>query len=336
MDLSILAVGDIYLNRDDPEKAFYEVKPIFDDCDIVFGNLEAPLTNEESQYMLSQSFPRIKSDPKMVLGLVYANMDIVSLANNHAMDYGSKGLVETLNILKANNIRYIGAGRNSIEAENPVIIQRKGVKTAFVAFEATRLMYVGGTVKSVPGINKIRISSFFDKPYVDKHDIKKMTSQIRDASSKANLVVVSFHWGESSVETITTYQRALGHKAVDSGANVVVGHHPHVLQGVEVYKNGIICHSLGNFIFDLDAPEWREGACMAKFAISDKQIATISLIPTLIGREKIEVLEANEGIGKEIAMRLVFLSKELGTNLSVHRDGVYLNTLFDKKQVKRT
>ncbi len=330
MDLNIVAVGDIYLNRKNPEEVFSKVKPVFDEADIVIANLEAPITNEESARPFKTG-STLKSGPEMVSGLVYAGVDFVSLANTHAMDYGANGLLETIKILNENGITHTGAGRDIEEATEPVVLERKGIKVVFVSFDATPWTYWGRAKEGIPGVNNIGISPLFETPHIDKYSLKNATEQISTAASMGDLVIASFHWGEAPFETVAVHQRALGRRAVDFGAHLILGHHPHTLQGIEICKGSVICYSLGNLVFDLDPNVrslygWGEETVILKCSASRDRVKA-SLIPALVpyDKNKIEVVRASEGRGRDIAEKLSELSKPFKTTLSIRGDEIMIH-----------
>jgi poly-gamma-glutamate synthesis protein (capsule biosynthesis protein) len=150
------------------------------------------------------------------------------------MDFGGEALAETLQHLSDNGIAWIGAGRNLPEARKMALYNIKGKKIAFLAFSLTQ---------------PIEFFARQDQPGTAPGYEKLVTDDIVDARGQADYVIVSFHWGKEATETVQQYQRNAAHKAIEAGADVIIGHHPHVLQGVERYKSGIIFYSLGNFTF---------------------------------------------------------------------------------------
>jgi poly-gamma-glutamate capsule biosynthesis protein CapA/YwtB (metallophosphatase superfamily) len=235
--VAISAVGDVMLgNRLNSilkqkgyESPFQATVDYFKDADISFCNLEAPLTTSDD--IIPKEF-NFKADPEAVKSLIYAGIDIVSLANNHAMDYGKKGLEETMKVLEANNIRYVGVWKD--ERRQAEIIEKNGLKVAWLAysgvshpeFESKDFRY--GTLPSL---------------------IQYIQKDVKEADSLADIVVVSLHCGKEMSKEPIEYQKVRAHAAIDAGADLVIGHHPHVLQPIEHYKNGLIVYSLGNFVF---------------------------------------------------------------------------------------
>jgi len=238
--LVIHAVGDIML-AGSGEKTYRKLgydypfaatREILQRGDIAIGNLESPLASSGVEFT-DKKF-RFKTEPKAALALKSAGFTHFSLANNHILDFGAEGLRQTLKALDANSIIYSGAGMNLAAARTAGMTAVKGVKVAFLSYSLTYpAEFFAGTEKAgtAPGY-----ASFF-------------TADIMAAKNDADCVIVSFHWGGEGKDTPKPYQVAAAHRAVDAGADIVIGHHPHVLQGIESYNNGVIFYSLGNFAF---------------------------------------------------------------------------------------
>lgn len=273
-DATLLFVGDVMLARgvayqinknQDPAFPFLMVADILRTADLAFGNLEGPMSDRGVNQGSEYSF---RAEPKAVAGLVFAGFDIVSLANNHILDWGADALSDTLDILKKNNIETVGAGMNKKEASASVIRSINGARIAFFAY--TDLLPRGlWAAEAGAGV-----SAF---------DLEKILGDIADVktSGTADIAVVSLHWGEEYKTAPSDAQRMVARALIDAGADLVVGHHPHVAQEVERYKNGWIAYSLGNFVFDQDAPGTREGA-MLRVTIQRKNIARVSSEKILI------------------------------------------------------
>lgn len=236
----ITAVGDIMLagsgekiyRRYGYDYPFAATRDILRQGDIVIGNLESPLTASGIEFT-DKKF-RFKADPRAALALKNAGFTHLSLANNHILDFGAAGLKETLAALDANSIIYAGAGQNLAAARKAGIISVKGVKVAFLSYSLTypEEFFAGAEkVGTAPGYAPLFVA-----------DIAK-------AKETADCVIVSFHWGGEGLDKPKPYQLAVAHQAVDAGADIIIGHHPHTLQGVEYYGNGVIFYSLGNFAF---------------------------------------------------------------------------------------
>jgi poly-gamma-glutamate synthesis protein (capsule biosynthesis protein) len=217
---------------------FEKVASVLSKADITFGNLECALTGNEVTRNVHQGANKwfcFKTPPKMGKSLVFAGFDIVSLANNHSMNGGEKGMIETIETLNKSGIKYVGGGRNYEEAHALKIIEAKGLKIGFLAYAA-----IGGpaATKNRPGI------AWPNNIY----------NEVSAAKSKVDILIVSLHWGIEGTNQPTEEQRKFAKKLIDAGADIIIGHHPHRLQPVEIYKGKIIAYSLGNFVFDNPRP----------------------------------------------------------------------------------
>jgi len=312
-EILFMAVGDIYLNREDPSTAFRDILPLFKKKDILLGNLETPLFDEE----LPESVGRLatlKTSQKMIDGIVSANFDVVCLANNHTTDYGPTGLLRTIEVLNKNKILFSGAGRNIEEASKPVIIVKNNFKIGFLSYEATVYSFGARAKKNVPGVTKINVNPLLPFPQVAKEDIIEMAQHIKEVKKTVDFLVVSMHCGAELTTTISPHQECIAHTAVDSGADLVIGHHPHVLQGVEVYKEKVICYSLGNFIFDEKFFYPGEATIIVKAKISSKKM-NISLVPVLNDGGSLRLLDNSENIYKETLQKMGELCRDLGAKI---------------------
>jgi len=247
--ISLAFVGDVMLARNVGKKIanlgkdypFSKTRRILSSADIAFANLEGVLTGD--QITGSSKAFIFCSPPSFGESLVNGGIDIVSLANNHANDGGAKGLLETIKTLEELGIKYVGAGRNYLKARSLRIIEAKGKKIGFLAY--TDLANIGlsaaSATSSQPGVASARTRAVFD--------------EIKAAKRKVDFLVVSFHWGiEYQIGEPNARQKNLAYKCIDEGADIIVGHHPHVLQRVEVYHGKTIAYSLGNFVFDNHRP----------------------------------------------------------------------------------
>jgi poly-gamma-glutamate capsule biosynthesis protein CapA/YwtB (metallophosphatase superfamily) len=200
--------------------------------DIVIGNLESPIARGGREFT-NKKF-RYRSAPQAAAALKNAGFSIVTLANNHMMDFGADALEETLQHLDRTGISSTGAGPSLAAARRVAIITVKGMKVAFLAYSLTfpeDFYATAARAGTAPGL---------DRYY---------RQDIAEARKVADYVLVSFHWGTETTAKPKHYQVTAAHRAIDAGADVVIGHHPHVLQGIERYKNGVIFYSLGNFAF---------------------------------------------------------------------------------------
>jgi poly-gamma-glutamate synthesis protein (capsule biosynthesis protein) len=204
---------------------------MFQNDDISFINLEGPVSDLGYNVGSKYSF---RMDPQVLPKLKDAGVDIVSFANNHIGDYTVKAFVDTLKRLSDNGILFAGGGANYTEVNTPTVIEKNNIKTCFLAYSDVGPNWMKATEKN-PGILLLSDPNF--------------SNTITSAKSFCDVLVVSVHWGDE-YKPHTARQTKFAHLAIDSGADIVVGHHPHVPQDVEIYNNKPIMYSLGNFIFD--------------------------------------------------------------------------------------
>lgn len=202
------------------------------DSDVFFANLEGPASDQGTDMHNLYSF---RMDPNVVPALAGVGVDVLSVANNHVGDWGRDAYADTLSRLKENEIQYAGGGNNETEAETPVIIEKYGMKIGYLAFSDKGPDWMAATTDQAG----LLLAS---NPRFDEI--------IQNAAKQVDDLVVSFHFGEEYQTTHNARQELLAHKAVDDGAKLVIGAHPHVPEDTEVYKNSYIAYSLGNFIFD--------------------------------------------------------------------------------------
>ena len=200
--------------------------------DIVFANLEGTASDQGVDQKNLYSF---RMDPAVIPALSGAGMTILSVANNHVGDWGRLAYMDTLERLKENEILYTGGGNDIIEAETPTIIEKYGIKIGFLGFSDKGPEWMKATE---------------DKAGLLLTSNPRFDEIIKNASRQVDYLIVSFHFGEEYQDKHNARQEYLAHKAVDDGAKIVIGAHPHVVEDTEVYKNSFIAYSLGNFIFD--------------------------------------------------------------------------------------
>ncbi|MBI1975643.1 MAG: CapA family protein [Candidatus Vogelbacteria bacterium] len=244
--LSLVFVGDIMMDRGVRariDSAGGDYRTIFSSseylgrADIAFANLEGPLSNRGYDLGGAYSF---RMDPKAMDALSGAGFDVVSVANNHSGDWGRGAFEDTLVRLKAAGIESAGGGTSRLEAKRPRIIERGGTRVAFLAFS---------------DLGPAWLSEDIDSSYMLTASDPDYSSIITAAANESDTLVVSIHFGDEYEQEPTRRQRELAHAAIDAGARIVIGHHPHVIQPIEEYNGGVIAYSLGNFIFDQDFSE---------------------------------------------------------------------------------
>jgi poly-gamma-glutamate synthesis protein (capsule biosynthesis protein) len=241
-------------------------------ADLFVANLECPFTARGEKIAKNFNF---KARPELVAALLAGGVDVVSLANNHLMDYGAEGLVDTLATLDAAKVKHFGAAESLTAARTPTIVEVKGIKLAFLGY-----FFLGDRNIEPPEVIAVEGAPGVAGHFKDLAILKGwVTEDIKAAKSKADLVIPFFHWGREGKTTPETYQTELAHTAIDAGAAAVIGSHPHVLQGMELYKGAPVVYSLGNFVF---GGNWNPGdkkTAMVELSVSKKKVDSVTVIP---------------------------------------------------------
>jgi len=270
-EINLFFVGDIMLGRGveyminkegrgDFKFPFLKIANKPKESDILFANLEGPISDKGVRVGSIYSF-RFK--PEAVDGLIYGGLDILSLANNHMFDYQNVALENTMKILKENNIDYIGAGFNKEEAFSLKIKEIKNTKIGFLAY--TNL----GPENWKAGERNSGIA------WIGENDIGEVIGYIEKAKEKIDVLIISLHAGEEYKKNPTPFQASFAESCIENGADLVIGHHSHVVQRIEKYKDGWIAYSLGNFVFDQGFSEETMKSIILKVIIKDKKIKEI-------------------------------------------------------------
>jgi poly-gamma-glutamate synthesis protein (capsule biosynthesis protein) len=239
---SIIFVGDIMTSRTVEQKMkirgydypFSVVKEYLSSSDLVFGNLETPLTSGSE---VGPGEVVFRSDPRVAEALTRANIRLVSLANNHSMNFGAKGIGDTFQYLNEAGIDFVGAGWDENMAYAPKYFEMGGIKFAFLAFTDTDVLPPDSAIEVI-------------RPGVATMNLEKAKKAIQETKLNADVTIVSMHSGTEYTEFPNQRQINFAHGVVDAGADLVIGHHPHWAQPIENYKGKYIFYSLGNFVFD--------------------------------------------------------------------------------------
>ena len=240
--INLAFAGDIMLDRgvknsvlknfNGDYSALFQNIDVFRKSDISFANLEGAVSDTGVDQKNLYSF---RMDNSVIPALKGLGINIFSVANNHMADWGRIAFSDTLSNLKENEIFYTGGGNNTEEAETPVIMEKNGLKIGYLGFSDKGPDYMVAD-KEKAGVLLVNNPRFEEI--------------IKNAAKQVDYLVISFHFGEEYQTKHNKRQEYLAHKAVDNGAKIVIGHHPHVVEDTEVYKNGYIAYSLGNFVFD--------------------------------------------------------------------------------------
>jgi poly-gamma-glutamate synthesis protein (capsule biosynthesis protein) len=232
---------------------FERVRHVFRASDLSFCNLECvhTLSTQRRPVAFKKFYVRGRPEHVRCLSGVF---DLAGVANNHIMDYGGGGLRDTLAGLDAAGIRHVGAGTNEIHARTAIVFRRQGVRVGFLA---TTRHYLEG-IYAGPG----RAGSAGQPEKQTESFLRTLEADVRNVKMHCDVLVVSIHWGIEREPRPTEEQREIAHAIVDAGADVILGHHPHVLQGIERHGKGLIAYSLGNFNFGANTGGTRDSVIL--------------------------------------------------------------------------
>ncbi|HEY9645264.1 MAG TPA: CapA family protein [Chroococcidiopsis sp.] len=243
---------------------FQRLASLLREADIAFVNLENPLSDHAplSRYLITSTF---RASSRLATGLKWAGIDVVSTANNHALDVGTQGLLDTIHALSQSGIAAVGTGANLEAARHPFVTTKNGIRLAFLAY--TMLENSGAIGFASPnraGVAPLNFSLIQD-------DIQQIRRQV-------DYVILSFHWGVTGSQTPSSTLRQIAHQCIDSGADMIIGGHPHIPQGVEVYRGKVIFYSLGNLIFSYSRNSWGDNY-LARLTLTPQQIQNVEILP---------------------------------------------------------
>ncbi len=274
-------------------------------ADLTLGNLESPLTS--SGRPVKGKDITLRGNPKAVAALSRAGFDALGLANNHALDYGPTGLRSTLTLLDRARIAHAGAGVTVAAARKPAELRARGARVAFLSYSHIRPAgFVAGDTR--PGIAESRNDS-----------MDRVVAEIRRAKATHGIVIVAFHWGVEHKDSATEEQIADGHRAVDAGADLVLGTHPHVIQAIESYKGKVIAYSLGDFVFDHSQRKAGESFIMTT-ELGPKGTGRVLIVPTYLGSGNGRPAIVKGSAARTILQRLKVLSAKLDTDVVIRGD----------------
>ncbi|MBI4331587.1 MAG: CapA family protein [Chloroflexi bacterium] len=364
------AVGDVTPRRieykEPLESLFAMVHQKVKQADIAVCQLEANLSTRGCLQYRNHTTWYGRVHPDNVKSLIHGGFGVVSHASNHCFDYGPESLLETIEVLRRNNLQVIGVGKDLAEARQPAIVERKGTKVGFLAYNSV-LPVEFEARDGKAGCNPIRVSTYYEAQEYQagtpprvitiplEEDVRAMEKDILELRKQADVVVVVMHWGIHHIAgMLAMYQPVVGHRAIDAGADLVVGHHAHLVKGIEVYKGKAIFYSLGNFAQETPhhltpppgvharamtgsyrkwqaEPGWeryqgppdKRYTMMVKCVINGKAVRRVTFLPGWVNeRSEPEILSASDSRFGEVAGYIDGWSKEMGTALAVEGDEV--------------
>ncbi|WP_366924527.1 CapA family protein [Metallumcola ferriviriculae] len=310
--VSLAAVGDIMLARKvgrlmEEKGNHYPVDAIAQRlaaADVTFGNLESPIGTGGTP--LPQKGIWFRAKPERVEALVLSGFDAVSIANNHALDYDSKVFLDTLDILDQRGIKAVGGGVDIDHARKPVIIEKNGLSIGFLAysemadiiwsFNYPRMLMAS---EDTPGI----------APAGPRYEAE-ILEDVEKLAPNVDIVVVSLHWGTEYQYSPMDSQRDFGHRLIDAGVDLIIGHHPHTLQGLERYGNGLIAYSLGNFIFDQNFSQQTTEGLLLEVTLTPMGVENATVSPVVIPQSQPRIAAGEDAA--RVNKLTASLSKDLG------------------------
>jgi poly-gamma-glutamate capsule biosynthesis protein CapA/YwtB (metallophosphatase superfamily) len=266
-------------------------------ADIAFANLEYPITIKGVRYADKEY--TFRGDPESLSAIRKAGFDLLSLANNHIMDFGEKGLRDTIRQCRKNRFAFTGAGTDLVSASSLAIIKRHGVRYGLLAY-------------SFAFPEEFWATSC--KPGTAHPDWSQVGQDIRGARQEVDILMVSFHWGEELKSEPKKYQIDFAHHAVNAGADIVLGHHPHVPQPIEIFKGKPIFYSLGNYAFGAISDNARSSFAAA-IRFKDNTPVQVILYPLNVNNQEVGFQpRLVRGIpAKKIITHLTNISNSFGT-----------------------
>jgi hypothetical protein len=322
VELTIVAVGDVVLGRGvgirleqqgrSFEYPFEKVRDLLIQGDIVFFNLETPLT--DSTHSLDPKGKYILKTPtKYIESIKYAGFNMANLANNHMMDFYEKGLEDTMALLDEAGIVYSGAGMNLEEARKPALIEVKGLKVAMLGYtDMAELVFAGDPY--------FEFAAKENKPGVVPRKMEYILEDVGKIRDSVDLVIVSLHWGVEETFIVTDEMVEFAHTLIDNGVDIILGHHPHQFQGMEIYNGKPIIYSMGNFIMDQNDPENQE-SCFLLLAYRATPFLGVNGVAVPPEANTPGVLPGGEE-PRNILEREKRLCEELGTTFDIVGDNL--------------
>ncbi|MBN1847104.1 MAG: CapA family protein [Deltaproteobacteria bacterium] len=353
--LTVLAVGDLILDRPDAESFFEFTAPTLRSADVVVGQGEVVFTSRGVNTYTE--IPAPPSDPKNMSALPFAGFNVITLAGNHVWDSGAPGIEDTIAGLREYGIAVTGAGMNIDEARVPAIIERDGIRFGFLSYNCVGPQSSWATPDK-PGCAYVHILTHCEVPnllarpqiytFAEPHSLKAMVDDIQKLRSQCDVLIVALHKGVGhTAAELAMYDQQVPYAAIDAGADLILGHHAHILKGIEWYRDKVIFHGLCNFVtvtralWPEEAPSWnlREHAkrrmermqldreylnypfhpearqtIIAKCSVEQGRISCASFLPCLIDKQGRPEILRNDDRGRKVFQYMDKITREAGLN----------------------
>jgi hypothetical protein len=350
--LILVAGGDIILGPD-TDSFFRSIRPVLQSADILVGHLEVPFTSRDPNAV------KLGRQPENMSILSEIGFDVLTLAHNHILDAGVQGIEDTIAWLQEHHINHVGAGTNIREARKPVIIDRDGTRFGFLSYNCVGPKETWATAER-PGCAYVNILTHYELDYAapggppdiytfpQPQSLKAMEADIEKLRPLCDVLLVSLHKGLVHMPIVLAqYEQTVSYAAIDAGADLIMGHHAHILKGIEIYKGKVIFHGLGNFVTWLpllslkpgqDPNSWARRririfgfkpdpeyptypfhpdakyTLIAKFAIENRAISRVSYIPCLVNKQGYPEILRNDKKGQEVFDYVEKITKEAELN----------------------
>jgi len=330
----LVLVGDVATETADPAKVFDLISSYISSSALAFANCEWPLS-DKGQPWPGKAGRVVKSRPDLVTTYTIPGFNIVCLANNHLMNFGEEGMLQTIDVLDKAGIAHCGGGRNLDEAHKPALVTWKGLKFAFLSYTSVFTPGMEAT-ETKTGMAVIKIDSNYRIPTrlhevpgnpltcetkAKPADLERMSSDIAQAKKNADVVIVSMHWGVSmGHQHLIGYQTEVGHVAIDAGADLVVGHHPHTIQPIEIYKGKPIAYSLAHCGFDMKSHTFADESIVLEIELTAKGLGRTFVRPIADPIKRPRIINPTEGASTIEWLRR--MSKPFGTKFIEEGDCV--------------
>src|SRR5918997_852888 len=326
--IAVALVGDVMLGRKvndalrtlRPEQPWGDVLPLLISADLRIVNLECAITDHKQPWTRTPKVFHFRADSSAVGVLKAARVDVCSLANNHTLDFEERGLLDTMEHLKAAGIWYAGAGHNREEAARPALLSARPAdrpsRVALLAFTDNEPPFAAES--DHPGTNYLPVSTEADV----LGRVEVAVTAAREAG--AETVVFSNHWGPNMVERPSTLFRRFARAVMDRGVDVYYGHSAHVFQGVEIYRGKPILYDTGDFINDyaVDPRLRNDRSLLFRVSVEDGALERLELFPVILPYARVELARGTER--EAILDRMVSLSAEMGTSFDRSEDRLVL------------
>jgi poly-gamma-glutamate capsule biosynthesis protein CapA/YwtB (metallophosphatase superfamily) len=293
-------VSDLLLRIKDYAYPWGTLLPLLNGTDFVIGNLETAFTRNGIKTPKVFNF---RSDPSNVEALKRAKIHAVNIANNHILDFGLQGLIDSLATLNNAQIAHAGAGLNLEQAQQPAFLTKNGIKFGIIGFTDNEPDWAAAENK--PGVNYIKI---------DNQAINKVRSLVVSAKQKVDVLIVSLHWGFNWTEIPPLEFQKFAHDLIDAGADIIHGHSAHIVQPIEIYKNRLIMYGTGDFLDDyaVDLVRRNDQSFLFLVKINKNKIEQIKLIPTEITTMQVNLAKDP----KKSISHMQEISRQFGTTIT--------------------